>query len=360
MRKGHEDAFNPVGERWRKRLDTVTEYEIVEEGLERHSATFIPRAVSYQEYQQAEGLKNELLKRFKGIPLEDVIQGKEIKTENGICYKIEQEDSITLNIIDSRRARAKILSNLKLIYGIGEVTEELLKNEGYKTIEDLTSHSRFGSEALRFLELLDKCDISRIIDWVTHWVPRAHPLVLYTSSFHRKEDFLILDIETLGLFTRPIILIGVAEISGNTILISQYFPRAIKEEPATLRAFLSHVNVNSVFITFNGKSFDLPYIKERLAYYGMYEDFGQTHFDILHFSRRAWKEGLPDCRLTTMERYLFDIERKDDVPSALVPEFYETYMRSGNAGVLIPIIEHNRQDLVTLANIFSRLNEEWG
>jgi hypothetical protein len=88
-------------------------------------------------------------------------------------------------------------------------------------------------------------------------------------------------------------------------------------------------------------------------------DLERSHFDVLHFSRRAWRGQFPDCRLTTLERNLFGIERADDVPSSLVPEFYETYMRTGNAGPLIPIVEHNRMDLVTLANLFSRLHEEW-
>jgi len=88
-------------------------------------------------------------------------------------------------------------------------------------------------------------------------------------------------------------------------------------------------------------------------------DLDNPHFDILHFSRRAWKEKLPNCRLTTLEKFLFGTERKDDISSALVPEFYETYLRTKNVGPLIPIIEHNRQDLITLANVFSRLHKQW-
>ena len=164
----------------------------------------------------------------------------------------------------------------------------------------------------------------------------------------------------MGLFTRPIILFGIAQVSGDRILINQYLLRNIKEEPAALMGFLSHINEDSVFITFNGRTFDIPYVRERLAYYRMRGDLEKPHFDILHFSKRAWRERVPNCRLNTLEKYLLGITRKDDVPSALVPDFYETYMRSKNVGPLIPIIEHNKQDLVALANIFSKLHEEWG
>ncbi|MBA7713252.1 hypothetical protein ES703_122252 [subsurface metagenome] len=179
------------------------------------------------------------------------------------------------------------------------------------------------------------------------------------SGLWKKEDIIILDIETMGFFGRPIILLGVAQVSANYISTHQYFLQNIKEEVAALRGFLSHVNKSNVFLTFNGRTFDIPYIEERLAYYRMKGELGNPHFDMLHFSRRAWKKELPNCRLTTLEKYLFGIERKDDVPSALVPEFYETYLRSKNIGPLIPIIEHNQQDLITLANIFSRLHKEW-
>ena len=61
----------------------------------------------------------------------------------------------------------------------------------------------------------------------------------------------------------------------------------------------------------------------------------------------------------TLEKYLLDIERIDDVPNTLVPDFYETYLKTENPGPLIPIIDHNKQDLISLASIFSRLWDEW-
>lgn len=246
-----------------------------------------------------------------------------------------------------------------MIYGIREVTERILKEGRYKTIEDLIEHLRFCSEAKRFLEIIDRNDTWQIVDWIGHRFPKSHPLVLYSSGLHSKEDFVIFDIETMGLSTRPIILFGIAQISDDQVLINQYLLREIEEEPAALISFLSHLNEKSVFITFNGRRFDIPYVRERLAYYRMRGDLEKTHFDMLHFSKRAWGERLPNCRLKTLEKYLLGIERKDDVPSDLVPDFYETYLKSKNIGPLIPIIEHNKQDLIALANIFSKLHEEW-
>jgi uncharacterized protein YprB with RNaseH-like and TPR domain len=41
----------------------------------------------------------------------------------------------------------------------------------------------------------------------------------------------------------------------------------------------------------------------------------------------------------------------------MVPEFYEAFLTSGNPGPLVPIITHNRQDLVSLARLFCLLRE---
>lgn len=360
MNKNNKNTFDSISKKWKEKLNKSTEYEVVKDELDVDFRAFIPSTVPYSEYREALRLKNELIKNFKGKSLEEVISGREIQTDRGVCYKIEKEDHINFKIINPDIAKLKILKDLKLIYGIGEITEKILKNEGYNTIEDLCEHPRFSFEATKLIELLKECNSREIEQWITHWFPKTHPLVLCTSSFHEREKFVILDIESFGLFSRPIILIGIAIVSNNNIIIRQFLLRDIVEEPAVLSAFLSNIDDNSVFVTFNGKAFDLPYIKERLAYYGMYKDLGHPHFDILHFSRRAWKEGIPDHRLTTLEKCLFGIYRKDDIPSALVPEFYEVYMRSGNPGVLIPIIKHNKQDLITLVNIFSKLHEEWG
>jgi len=345
----------------RKSVDGIKEYEITED--EEETAVTVDREfASYvldTQYQEAQKLKQKLLKRYNGKTLEDVVNGEEIRTEKGPCYCIRSEDKVNLKIFDSSKARSEIISNLKLIHGIGEITERALKEQGYKTIEDLTEHPRFGDEAIKFLETLDRCDTANILNWIERWFPKSHPLVLHVAGLYDREDFLFLDIETMGLFNRPIILVGVANITDDKIAISQYFLRDIPEEPGALAGLVPHTKGNGALVTFNGKSFDVPYIKERLAYYRMRAELDKPNFDIYHFSRRAWREKVPNCRLTTLEKHLLGMERENDVPSALVPEFYETYLETKNPGPVIPIIEHNKQDLITLANIFSKLCEEW-
>ncbi len=351
-------TLDRIREKWRDRTDRMDRKEIPDGDEQGFAAAFFPGMIP-EEYDRARRLKRRLLQTFRNVPLEEAIPGTELHTEKGLCYHVRTEETLPLRIIRREKARENILSDLKLIYGVGEITERELKEKGYRTIADLAAHPRFSARAETFLNILDTGDTGRLCDWIGRWFSRSHPLILHSSGLHEKEDFLLLDIETLGLFTRPIILLGAAQISGNRIRVDQYLLRDIHEEPAALAALLSHVGKRSAFVTFNGRAFDVPYIRERLAYYRMGGDLERAHFDVLHFSRRAWRDRAPSCRLTALETYLFGIEREDDVPSALVPEFYETYRRTGNVGPLVPIIRHNHGDLITLARIFSRLHEEW-
>lgn len=348
--------YDRIGERLKGHADSLREFDIRDNSGETGRFAW---GVDPFEYRLAQELKASLLKRYNGQRIEGVFPGEVVENSSGKCYLVRNEASAKFETPCPDLSRERILSDLKLIYGIGAVKEKQLKKEGYRTIPDLVGHHRFGRAASEFLEHFDRCGTCGIQELIFRWYPKSHPLSFFVSGFHSKDDFILLDIETLGLFTRPIILIGLATIRGGRIAFSQYLLRGIDEEPAALEAVLSHIGASSAFMTFNGRSFDIPYIQERLFYYGMRGDFERAHFDILPYSRRAWGEDSPNCRLVTLEKFLFSEERRDDVPSALVPEFYETYLRTGNPGPLVPIVEHNRKDLETLARLFSKLQEVW-
>jgi hypothetical protein len=197
------------------------------------------------------------------------------------------------------------------------------------------------------------------MDFIGRRHAKSHPSILGTACLHNPEDFVFIDIETLGLFSRPIILFGVGVVEGHRLVVHQYILRDISEELPALMATVEHLSGdNPALVTFNGKSFDLPYLADRLAYYGMGAPGRIPHFDVLHFSRRRWKDAFPSLRLTALEREILGIQREDDIPGQMVPEFYETYLRTGNIGPLVPIVEHNRQDIHSLALLFFHLLEE--
>ena len=60
------------------------------------------------------------------------------------------------------------------------------------------------------------------------------------------------------------------------------------------------------------------------------------------------------CRLSTLERTLFEVERVGDVPGFEIPGRFFQFLRSGDPRPLEPVLEHNRLDLVSLAAVMAR------
>lgn len=354
-------ALRRAAESLSQRVGNVREFEIVSDvpkETESYLKTPVESWMWNSEFDNALKLEEQLVHKFKGKSLEEALPGKVVSNEHGDCYSITDSCSCNFKRVSYEESRRLITSNLKIIPGIGPVRERVLKQQGYVTIEALEKHPIWSVQAKRFLKLLDAKKVGAAQKWLWERLPKSHPLVHYTAGLCNEEDFAIIDIETLGLSERPIILLGLARPKGKMVCVSQFLLRDIQDEPSAIWALISQLDESSSLITFNGRSFDIPYIRQRLAYYGMDASLSHPHFDVLHFTRRALASKLANCRLETVEKYLC-IERKIDIPGAMVPHFYSTYLSTRNVGPLVAIVEHNKQDLITLGNLFSRLYEEW-
>ena len=347
-----------IGSLWQQRLDSMREYEIVRDGNV-FATSFANSVVFSSSYDHARNYLERLITKYRNVSFEDVISGSEIVNESGVCFLQKTCQDISIPVIDNDRFRSEILKDLTLVHGIGPRTQTRLVSKGYQTLPDLVQHPKFRTPANEVLKCLQGGSSTEIMDLIGSRHAKSHPGVLGAAGLHEPEDYVFLDIETLGLFSRPIILFGVGRIENDSLIVHQYLLRDIDEEQSALTATVDHLSGDCpALVTFNGKSFDVPYVSDRLAYYSM-GCFGRIpHFDILHFSRRRWKDDLPSLRLTALETAILGIHRYDDIPGQMVPEFYETYLRTGNCGPLVPIIEHNKQDVVSLALLFFYLLRE--
>ena len=48
----------------------------------------------------------------------------------------------------------------------------------------------------------------------------------------------------------------------------------------------------------------------------------------------------------------------DDVPGQYIPDYYDTYLSQNNIGPVVPIIEHNCQDIISLASFLEKMYED--
>jgi uncharacterized protein YprB with RNaseH-like and TPR domain len=345
-----------IGDLWQQRMDTLREYEVVRDGNV-FATSFSNNILFSSEYDGARQHLRDLLKRYDGCSFDTVFcGGREHANEGGTCYLLESREPLDYPAFDQDQYQSAILADLTLVHGIGKATEKRLKIRGYRTLYDLMEHPKYRSKARRVADCISAGNSGEIIDLIGNRHAKSHPYVLGTAGLHDPGDYVFLDIETLGLFSRPIILFGLGFLEHGQLVVRQYLLRDIAEEPAALLATMNHFSSDSpALVTFNGKAFDAPYISDRLAYYGMGALFGIPHFDVLHFSRRRWKDEFPSLRLSALEKEVLGVNRDGDIPGQMVPEFYETYLRSGNCGPLVPVVEHNRQDVVSLARLFFHL-----
>ncbi|MES9990372.1 MAG: ribonuclease H-like domain-containing protein [Candidatus Thiodiazotropha sp.] len=167
------------------------------------------------------------------------------------------------------------------------------------------------------------------------------------------------DTETTGLSGGSgtlAFLIGMAYVDDDTIRVQQYMITRFAAEGAMLDAFAGVLNGEDRLVSYNGKCFDLPLLKSRYRMQGRAESL-QTlpHLDLLHPIRRLFSSRWPDCRLITLEQQLLGLHRHNDLPGSAAPEAWFDFLRSGTQARLIRVVQHNHQDLISLAMAHSAL-----
>jgi uncharacterized protein YprB with RNaseH-like and TPR domain len=174
-----------------------------------------------------------------------------------------------------------------------------------------------------------------------------------------RESIVFLDTETTGLAGGTgtyAFMVGVAFFRGDRLLVRQYFMRDHAEEPAMLAALAQVLGRHEAVVTFNGKSFDVPLLLTRYTANRQRPTVPtEIHLDLLHPSRRFWKEQLDSCTLGTLERAVLGHERAADVPSWMIPELYFRYVRGGDPRAMAAVFEHNLHDVLSLVALTCRL-----
>jgi uncharacterized protein YprB with RNaseH-like and TPR domain len=172
------------------------------------------------------------------------------------------------------------------------------------------------------------------------------------------ERVLFLDLETGGLGGACIFLAGVMRRQGDDYVVRQYFARDYGEEAALVARVAREIAEADALVTFNGKSFDLPLLRDRAVRHRLPSPSVATHVDLLRHARAAWAEQLPDCRLTTLEAYVCHRRRSGDIPGDRVPALYHDFVRQGGAERLLPVFHHNLLDVLTMEELLRRLYAE--
>jgi hypothetical protein len=190
------------------------------------------------------------------------------------------------------------------------------------------------------------------------------------------QDTVFLDIETCGLAGSMVFLVGLICGTSAGPVIRLHLARDYSEEPAILYQLWQELRLARLLVTFNGKSFDWPMVRDRSVLHfwncraadrrraqqgqqdvESFDVLPCAHVDLLHLSRRMWRGQLPDCRLRTIERYMCGRWRVGDVDGSQIPAIYHEFVRREEAAGIEAVLLHNALDLLTcfeLAALFSR------
>ncbi len=169
------------------------------------------------------------------------------------------------------------------------------------------------------------------------------------------EQVCFLDLETTGLGCCPVFLIGTLVCRDGDVVCRQYLARNYAEELSIVAAFAEQVRDTMLFVTFNGKTFDVPFLRTRAAATGVALPEPPGHFDLLHEARRAFRDVLPNCKLKTLEHRVCQRHRGDDIPGSDIPAAYHDFVRTGDARQIALIVKHNQWDLVTMIHLMARV-----
>jgi len=169
------------------------------------------------------------------------------------------------------------------------------------------------------------------------------------------EHVLFLDLETGGFSSSPVFLAGTMHWNGSDFVLRQYFARHYGEERTLLRAVAEAARRFAFLVTFNGKSYDAPFLRDRARVHGVPLLLPGRHLDLLHLARRRWRRKLANCRLQTLELYVCRRRRSGDVRSEEVPGLYHDFVRRGDPYRLIPVFHHNLLDVITMHELLTAL-----
>ena len=183
-----------------------------------------------------------------------------------------------------------------------------------------------------------------------------HLLFIERIFMNDHRNYLFFDIETTGLSAdiSAITLIGCCDMDGN---ITQWFNEDGFSQKQILSDFLEFIKPYDTLITFNGKTFDLPFLAAKIKEFKFDASLDAfTHLDlyqILKPFKNLW--GLKKFRQKDLEEYL-GISRLDQLSGKKLIKTYQNYLEKGDNKDKDAVILHNREVLLGLLRIYSLMS----
>ena len=172
-----------------------------------------------------------------------------------------------------------------------------------------------------------------------------------------KEAFFI-DIETTGLsrIYSDIISITLLVYEDDKYKIYQIFCQYKIEQPDALKYLKELIKSKKYIVTYNGNSFDIPFLAEKAKRFNVTLDFDSlTKIDLYFLMKKLrYKIDIVNLKLKTLEEY-FCIERNDTIEGTDVLTLYEAYKLEPRKEFSHLILRHNYEDVYNLPIVMNNI-----
>ncbi|MEG0830354.1 MAG: ribonuclease H-like domain-containing protein [Anaerovoracaceae bacterium] len=168
-----------------------------------------------------------------------------------------------------------------------------------------------------------------------------------------------LDIETTGLSPQnnKFILGGLAVAEKDSLILHQFFAENIDEEKQVLTDYINEVSNLDLILTYNGKNFDIPFMKKRGSGFCSEFPFNLDLYQIIRTSSNL-KAYLPNLRQKTVENFMgFWDQRKDEISGRDSVDLYYRYMNTKDPTLKEQILLHNSDDVLQLYRLLTVLGK---
>ena len=186
------------------------------------------------------------------------------------------------------------------------------------------------------------------------------------KRFFDSDKITIFDIETTGLYPKhdKIILIGFVHIMPlhNDGELVQFFAESPEEEKDILLEAIREISDSDMLITYNGRSFDVPFLDTRCKKYSI-QSKNIFNLDLYQLVRNysTLKNIMGSLSQKSMEEFMqINHLRADEISGGESVNLYNEYTSNAldsfkSEALLNKILLHNRDDVLQLTRLISLL-----
>lgn len=178
-------------------------------------------------------------------------------------------------------------------------------------------------------------------------------------SASKTSRLVVLDVETMGLnrgASSYVFLTGLGVFEGEDVAINQVLLASPDEEEAYLEQISEQLRPGTIVLTFNGGTFDFPQLQSRCTLNKKVCPLDEVvHVDLKPLALQVWRHRLGGWSISKLEKGVLGISRTGDIAGSDIPDVYTSFLKSGDKGLLTPVLEHNARDLYSTASIATRL-----